>query len=179
MVMLMIIWTIMVIITVMIMIIAIVPRTSGKDAKALVKESDRIVGYKSLSTIYCYYTTTRHLFLLYGGNISYNIILCYMVDCTGGAITWQMQCQAHAVKATMDDFFWWKLQVQIQLQIFCTKFNANKITSNNFCMTIPVIVIVICRNAREKKSISIKCKSTLSRHTSLMHFDSDIAYVLQ
>ena len=52
MVMLMIIWTIMVIITVMIMIIAIVPRTSGKDAKALVKESDHIVGYTSLSTIY-------------------------------------------------------------------------------------------------------------------------------
>ena len=25
----------------------IVPKTSGKDAKALVKESDRIVGYKS------------------------------------------------------------------------------------------------------------------------------------
>ena len=80
MVMLMIIWTIMVIITVMTMIIAIVPRTSGKDAKALVKESDRIVGYKSLSTIYCYYTTTRYLFLLYGGNISYNIILCCMVE---------------------------------------------------------------------------------------------------
>ena len=51
-----------------------------KDAKALVKESDRIVGYKSLSTIYCYYTTTRYLFLLYGGNISYNIILCCMVE---------------------------------------------------------------------------------------------------
>ena len=46
-------------------------------------------------------------------------------------------------------------------------------------MTIPVIVIVICRNVREKKSISIKCKSTLSRHTSLMHFDSDIEGVLQ
>ena len=80
MVILMIIWTIMVIITVRIMIMTIVPRTSGKDAKALVKESDRIVGYKSLSTIYCYYTTTRYLFLLYGGNISYNIILCCMVE---------------------------------------------------------------------------------------------------
>ena len=112
--------------------------------------------------------------MLYGGKILY---ICNMVDCTGGAITWQMQCQAHAVKATMDDFFWWKLQVQIQLQIFCTKFNANKITSNNFCMTIPVIVIVICRNVREKKRLWIKCKSTLSRHTSLMHFDSDIEYV--
>ena len=72
MVILMIIWTIMVIITMMIMIMTIVPRTSGKDAKALVKESDRIVGYKSLSTIYCYCTTTRYLFLLYDGNISYN-----------------------------------------------------------------------------------------------------------
>ena len=40
--------------------------------------------------------------MLYGGKILY---ICYMVDCTGGAITWQMQCQAHAVKATMDDFF--------------------------------------------------------------------------
>ena len=54
MVMLLIIWTKMVIITVRIMIMTIVPRTSGKDAKALVKESDHIVGYKSLSTIYCY-----------------------------------------------------------------------------------------------------------------------------
>ena len=74
MVMLMIIWTRMMIITVRIIIMTIVPRTSGKDAKALVKESDHIVGYKSTST------TTGYLFLLYGGNISYNIILCYMVE---------------------------------------------------------------------------------------------------
>ena len=96
--------------------------------------------------------------MLYGGKILY---ICYMVDCTGGAITWQMQCQAHAVKATMDDFFWWKLQVQIQLQIFCTKFNANKITSNNFCMTIPVIVIVIYRNVRKRKVSQLNVKARL------------------
>ena len=105
--------------------------------------------------------------MLYGGKILY---ICYMVDCTGGAITWQMQCQAHAVKATMDDFFWWKLQVQIQLQIqlvkFFTKFNVNKITYNKIWMTLPLVVLVICSNMREKKSISIKSEKM---HASKTH----------